>query len=389
MGKRRGNGEGSISKRKDGRWVITLTTGIKDNGKPKKIYKYSSTQSEAVKLLNKLRSEYSMGVDLTKGEIKVSDWSKTWLDTYKKRLASSTRTSYQTNLRVHINEFIGGIAINKLTTAQIQYMLDSIYNNGENSLSLVIKVYNVLNGSLNKAVELGMIAKNPCNAVEFPKNNKKKIRVFSIEEQKAFVKELDNWDSKALFITYLFTGARLGEIPSLKWTDIDLQRRTLDINKKAIVISNNGVEGKKTMQIVEDFCKTETSTRKVVITPFLVDILQDHKEKQKHIAEALNIEWSEESLVFPTSKGTIPYARNIQEKFGRITKKIGITDATMHSLRHSYATRLFEAGVDIKVVSEQLGHKTVKITYDTYVHVMPDKKIKEIDKLNDIDKLIV
>lgn len=388
MTRRRGKNEGCISKRKDGRWVISLTVGIKEDGKPKKIYRYTKTQSDAVQLLNKLRTELLSGVDVTKGNMKVSEWCQTWLDKYKRKLASSTRTSYQTNLRVHVNEYIGGIAVNKLATAQIQYMLDCIYNDGENSLSLVIKVYNILNGAMSKAIELGMIAKNPCDAIEFPRDNKKKIRVFNIEEQRAFVKELENWDSKVLFMTYLYSGTRLGELPALRWTDIDLEERIISINKKAIIIYNYGAEVQKTMQVVEDFCKTESSKRKIVITPFLVNILLEHKEKQKREAEMLNIDWTEDSLIFPTSNGTMPYTRNIQEKFHRITDKIGITDATLHSLRHTYATRLFEVGVDIKVVSEQLGHKTVKITYDTYVHVMPNKKIKEIDKLNAIDKLI-
>jgi integrase len=389
MGKRRANNEGSISKRKDGRWVVTLTVGIRDDGKPKKIYRYTRTQAEAVQLLNQLKAELLIGVDATKGNITISDWCTTWLNTYKRKLASTTKTSYQTNIRVHINNHIGGISVNKLTTPQIQYMLDSIYNDGENSLSLVIKVYNILNSALNKAMELGMIARNPCVGVEFPRDNKKKKRIFTIDEQRAFVKELDNWDSKVLFITFLYTGARLGELPALMWKDINLSERTIDINKKAIITYSHDNEQKKTKQVVEDFLKTESSKRKVVITPKLVKILQEHKEKQKRMTETLNIGWSEDNLVFPTGNGTVPYARNIEEKFKRITNKVGITDATMHSLRHTYATRLFEAEIDIKVISKQLGHKTVKTTYDTYIHVLPEKNLKEIDKLSAIDKLIV
>lgn len=388
MGKRRANNEGSISKRKDNRWLVTLTVGVRDDGKPKKVYRYTKTQSEAVKLLTELKSELLIGVDATKGNILVSDWCNTWVETYKKKLAKSTKTSYQTNIRVHINNFIGGIQVKNMTTQQIQYMLDKIYDDGNNSLSLVIKVYNIINGALKKAIELGMIARNPCVGIEFPKDNTKKKRIFTLDEQISFVKELDNWDSKALFITYLYTGARLGELPALKWTDIDFNKRIIDINKKAIVIYSHDNEQKKTKQVVEDFLKTESSKRKIYITQFLVNILQDHKEKQKRIAEELDIEWSEDNLVFPTINGSVPYTRNIEEKFKRITEKIGVTDATMHSLRHSYATRLFEADVDIKVISKQLGHKTVKTTYDTYIHVLPEKNLKEIDKLNAIDKLI-
>lgn len=383
MGKKvRGKGEGCISLRKDGRYLITIQVSTNSNGTPKRIYRYAKTHKEAIEILTKLRMEYLQGVDSTTGNVAVGSWCQIWLDKYKKQLALSTKASYQMCINSYINEFIGGVKLNMLTQKQVQYALDNVFKNGENSSSLFIKVYNVLNGAIKKAIELGMLVKNPCIGIEFPKDNANKKKIFTLEEQMAFEKALDNDRNKVLFLTYLYTGARLGELPPLTWKDVDFENRVININKKAIVVYNYNSEAKKTSQIVENSCKTESSRRVVVIPIFLRDELKMHKEIQIKQSELLKKEWDESNLVFPTSNGTVPYTRNIQEKFKRIIDKIGIKDVTMHSLRHTYASRLFEKNADIKVISEQLGHKSIKVTYDTYVHVMPDKRLNEIDKLD-------
>lgn len=179
--KRRSNGEGCISLRKDGRYLITIQVSINANGTPKRIYRYAKTQKEAVEILTKLKAEYLHGIADT-GNLTVGQWSQIWLDKYKKKLAQSTRTSYQMCINSYINEYIGGVKLNRLTQQQIQYALDNVFNNGENSSSLFIKVYNVLNGAIKKAIELGMLVKNPCVGIEFPKDNTKKKRIFTLEE---------------------------------------------------------------------------------------------------------------------------------------------------------------------------------------------------------------
>ena len=391
MAKRRARGEGSVRMRADGRWQIEITVGRQENGKPKKVYKYSKTQREAIEILNGLKAQLGLGIDFSKGNIKTGEWCSTWLDTYKQNLAPTTRASYSNQIRVHINPFIGGVPLNQLTTQQIQFMLNQVYDGGKNSVSLFVKVFNVLNGALSQAVFLKMINNNPCKGIAFPAKSKDTVRVLSLEEQKRFVKALDNEDigTRALFMCYLMTGARLGELPPLCWNDVDFEERSISIGKKAVVVHDYYAnEGKKAVQVVQDFLKTKNSRRSITITPLLIKILAELKQFQQQHAKQLGIPWSEGNLVFPTCHGTVPYTRNIQEKFERITKSIGIKGATMHWLRHTYATRLYESDVDIKVISEQLGHTSIKTTMDIYVTVFKEKKIKEMDKLNVLDSLI-
>ena len=225
-----------------------------------------------------------------------------------------------------------------------------------------------------------------CKGVAFPKDDKGDMRVLTQEEQQRFIAALDGEYYKVMLLTYLYTGMRMGECIPLQWKDIDLSKRTIRVNKKAIVRHDYATHSAK--QEVQDFCKTKSSKRTVAITAGLTAILSEYKESMRQRAENMGQAWSEESLVFLNTRDKMVYSRNLQESLYKIYRKAGIEGATMHTLRHTYATRCFEAGVDIKAISEQLGHANVKTTYNIYVHLLDDTRAKEIDKLSGIDKFI-
>lgn len=381
---KRANGEGSVRKHISGHWLVTFPTGrTKENGKREYLFRYADTQAEAVEVLRQLQVEKGMGVCHSKGMTKTGDWIDTWLEKHKApKLAPATLASYRNNFRLHIKPFVGEIQLARLETYHIQRTLDGIGG----STSTFIKNYNIIHGALEKAVELGMLMKNPCKGVTFPGDDKEEMRVLTQEEQQRFIQGLTGEYYRVMFLTYLYTGMRVGEGVPISWTDIDLEKRTIRVSKKAIVIHDFDSHSAK--QEVQDFCKTKSSKRTVVITAGLTAILTEHKAVMKQRAAALGEEWKEDSLVFKNTHGNMVYTRNLQVSLDRILKKTGIRGATMHTLRHTYATRCFEAGVDIKAISEQLGHANVKTTYNIYVHLLEDTKVKEIDKLGEIDKFI-
>lgn len=381
---KRANGEGSIRKRKDGKWLVTFPTGLyKENGKREYLYFYFNSQASAVRELQRLQSEKAMGVCHSKSAVKTGDWIETWIEKHKApKLAPSTLTSYRNNFRVHIKPYVGEVALKELTTYHIQKMLDSMGG----SFSLFIKVYNVIHGALEKAVDLGMIPRNPCKGVAFPKDDRKDVWALTKEEQQRFIAALDGEYYRTMLLTYLYTGMRAGECIPLQWKDVDLSKHTIRVNKKAILHHDFSQHSAK--QEVQDFCKTKSSKRTVAITAGLAAILAEHKEEMKKRVAALGLEWSEDSLVFWNTRNKIVQYGNLKESLNKIYRKAGIENATMHTLRHTYATRCFEAGVDIKAISEQLGHANVKTTYNIYVHLLEDTKVKEIDKLSEIDKFI-
>lgn len=324
-----------------------------------------------------------MGVTQSTTTVTVGEWMETWIEKHKApKLAPATLTSYRNNFRLHIKPYIGNIPLKKLGTYQIQRCLDAIGG----SYSTFVKNYNIIHGALEKAVELGMIVRNPCKGVAFPEDDTETMRVLTQDEQERFIKELAGEYYRPMLLMYLYSGLRLGEGIPLTWDDIDLNKRTIRVNKKAIV--RHDYDRHTAKQEVQDFCKTKSSRRKVVITMGLVKELKAYKAAMMNQARQEGRSWSNSDLAFPNTKGNMVYSRNLQTSLEKIFARAGIEGATMHTLRHTYATRCFEAGVDIKAVSEQLGHANVKTTYNIYVHLLDDTKEKEIDKLAGIDKLL-
>lgn len=381
---KRANGEGSIRKRQDGKFLVTFPTGrYLASGKKEYVYKYCADQATAVRELQRLQSEKAMGVCHSKSAVKTGDWIETWIEKHKApKLAPSTLTSYRNNFRVHIRPYVGEIALKDLTTYHIQKTLDSM----DGSYSLFIKVYNVIHGALEKAVELGMIPKNPCKGVAFPKDDRKDVWALTKEEQQRLIAALDGEYYRTMLLTYLYTGMRAGEGIPLQWKDVDLSKHTIRINKKAILHHDYATHSGK--QEIQDFCKTKSSKRTVVITAGLAAILAEHKEEMKKRTAALGLEWSEDSLVFWNTRNKIVQYGNLKESLNKIYRKAGIEGATMHTLRHTYATRCFEAGVELKAIADQLGHASPKTSYELYIHLFEDTKAREIDKLAGIDKFI-
>jgi len=383
---KRANGEGNIRKRKDGKWLVTFPTGLyKNDGKREYVYKYTDTQAEAKEELQRLQREKAMGVSQSKAAVKTGEWMEKWIESKakgKKPIKPATLTSYRNNFRIHIKPYIGEIPLKNLTTYHIQRCLDAIGG----SCSTFVKNYNVIHGALDKAVELDMLLKNPCKGVEFPTDDAKKKWALTKEQQQRLIKELEGEYYRPMLLMYLYTGLRMGEGIPLTWKDIDLEKRTIHVCKKAIVCHD--FNSHSAPQVVQDFCKSKSSTRWVKITQGLVNVLKEHKTEMMKRVEQSGEEWSESRLVFPNTRGNMVHNRNLQNSLSRIYAKAGIEGATMHTLRHTYATRCHEAGVDITTISEQLGHKDVTTTYNVYIDLFDDTKEREIAKLDGIDKLL-
>lgn len=383
---KRANGEGNIRKRKDGKWLVTMPTGLtKENGKREYIYKYCDTQAEAAEALHKLQADKGMGVSQSKAAVKTGDWMEKWIESKakgKKPIKPSTLTSYRNNFRIHIKPYIGNIVLRELSTYHIQRCLDAIGG----SCSTFVKNYNIIHGALDKAVDLGMIVRNPCKGVEFPEDDTEEMRVLSKEEQQRFLEQLEGEYYRPMFLMYLYSGLRMGEGIPLTWEDIDFDKQKIRVCKKAIVCHD--YNSHSAPQVVQNFCKTKSSQRSVKIPMGLVEVLKAHKTELMKQAAQMGKEWSESNLVFPNTRGNMVHNRNLQNSLSKIFAKCGIEGATMHTLRHSYATRCFEAKMPPKLISKQLGHQRVKTTLDIYVHVTAELEDEEIGKLDEINKLL-
>lgn len=394
MSAKKANGEGSINKYKNS-WRATLTVGRDDNGKLIRKQFYGKTKIEAINKMNDYKNKFNTGTLPSDEKITLQQWFKIWLFEYKSNeLRPSSLSRYEGLYRNYIkNTSVGIIKLKDLKASNLQAYYNSLSREQNKSPNTIKSINKVLKASLSQAVIEQYIFINPCNHVTLPKvSSKTEIKIFTLDEQTRFIHALHGHRNRVLFLLALGTGLRVGELLGLKWSDINYENMELTVSRTMKRISKldikNGtkVKGPKT-EIIEQKPKTEYSIRTVPIPSILIKELKLHNRIQnKEKVDAKDI-YVDNNLVFPNEIGNPTDERNLTRSFKRILKKAGIEEKNFHSLRHTYATRLFEKEVALKTVSTLLGHSNIKITADIYTHVMPQEKIKAVEKINSLFSL--
>lgn len=290
-----------------------------------------------------------------------------WLLDRKEKIKESSYLKYETIIENLIRPQLGNCQLKKMTDKTIIEFFKSekmlLTSDSTKKITLII-----INSTVKYGIEKNYIKK--FNKIKITlKKPKHKVNYFTKTEQEI----LDNYLRKHLnlrnlgILLALYTGLRLGELCGLKWQDIDFINKTLSVNKTVQRIKNNNNNYKKKTILVASTPKTEHSRRIIPLPTFLIDILEDYKAK-------------EEYYIFTNS--FVPKDPRAYEKyFSSILKKCNIRSLNFHALRHTFATRSREAGIDIKVLSEILGHSSYHITQEIYVHVSVDFKRDSINSL--------
>lgn len=374
---KRGNGEGTIVKRKDGRYMGSVTVGRDMNGKLKRKTVYGKTKKEVQEKLNDLSKQIYTDSYFEPSSLKLYDWLKTWLKNYKAiSLKPSTYDLYETLIDTLIKTELGQLKLKDIKPVHIQAFYNKLYDNGKGySTSTIQKVNNILNPAFKTAIKNELINKNPVDSIEMPKHKEKQVRALTIEEQNVFVEEAKNSWYFSAFVVALDTGLRCGELLALEWNDIDLKNGEITVYKNLVAVKDRDSEDEKLILKIQQSPKTAKSIRTVPLTQRALNVLRELKIKQQSLSE----------IVFCTNKGTHVFPKNLRRTFQSILSKAKIEKLGLHVLRHTYATRLFEAGANPKTVSELLGHKNVSVTLNIYTHVLPHQKketVKLLDKLS-------
>ena len=375
---KRGNCEGSISKRKDGRWQGAVTVGKNPDGSQKRQYIYGKTRMEVAVKMNELLQVVNRGSYIDKNRNPtVSEWMFAWLNSYKKNtIKQTTFDQYEYVIRVHLEPEFGDTKLIDLKEDSLQRYYNLLYSEGLSPRTIQL-INVVFHSALKKAMKCGHIIRNVCENVELPKQIKKERRVLSPQEQTMLLNELRDDEDGNIYIFALLTGLRRGEILALTWNDIDLKECTISVSKTLNRIKNYDSEEKTKLVVTEP--KTATSTRVIPIVDCLVPLLKEQKELTKG-NNKLN-------LVFPSKTGNYIDPGNYNRKFYKIIKKLGLPKANPHSLRHSFATRALEAGVDLKTTQELLGHSSIDITANLYTHALMEHKRNKIKKLDELFRM--
>ena len=363
MSKRRANGEGSIRKRKDGRWEGRYTAGY-DPVTGKRIIRnvLGKTQAEVRrKLAEAIASVEALDVSRSR-EYTVASWLHCWYDLYARpNIRQTTAERYQLMMDTYTIPRIGDIKLMKLTSRDLQQLYKELMESGRVnrksgqgnpglSTTTVHSVHLMLHTALERAVKERLILRNPADDCIPPKIQRKEMQILPPEHMKAYLDAADRRGLLAMFYLELTTGLRKGELVALRWSDVDVANRTIFVSRQYI----KNPSGELTLSRP----KTETSVRKISIPQEAVDLLA--AEHAKHPAA---------SCLFPSPvTGGMYHPDSVVNLHKKILKDAGLPHIRFHDLRHTFATVALQNGIDVKTVSAMLGHYDAGFTLRTYTH---------------------
>lgn len=380
---KRAKGTGTLRKRSDGRWEGRIYLGRDENGKNKYKTVTSRKKSECQKKLDLLIEEnekIKRGQDCKYGDCTnptVKEWNRIYIEDFcKGYLKPKTISGYESMIKNYINPYIGNYHLKDLTKLICQQYIMDVYENGrvnqkrKNDIAdglssrTVKDIKIILHASLEKAVDEGIIDKNPTNKLNMPKDRVKGMTTLTKEESNRLLEEAFNSGCFEFYYLELTTGLRLGEILALEWNDLDVQNRTLTINKQVQRINS---------VLQTETPKTKNSVRTIALSSDCVTTLARLRMRQARGTR----------LMFPSPEtGTYRDQNAVTRKFKRMLKRAGLPqNIRFHDLRHTCATIALEEGVEIKALSSMLGHSDVAFTMNTYVHATKKIKTTAADKL--------
>lgn len=380
--RRRSNGEGSFYYNELRKfWEYKYPYFI--NGK-KSYKKFTGKTKKEIK--TKVEN-FKSTIITDKNTLTVSTWLRQWLKAYvEEHVKTTTEERYKLAIEKHIIPFIGDEPLVTLSSIKVQNFINDLYKTGScDGTNLSPRTVNnarmILNNALKRAVGDNIINKNPVTFTKPIKVSIPKIHVLSIEECQKLVMSASQESNKAMAIALLValeTGFRKGEIFGLKWSDIDFEKKTISINRTCIT-SNHGLS-------IREETKTKYSRRTIEITDGLIKKLLEFKRWQEIYLDAISIK-NYDGFIITSESGTVKDPNSYTNVvFKRILKRAELSQSIrFHDLRHTHATQLLQAGVDIKSVSHRLGHSSIRITLDTYAHVIPSMQDNVIQKLNELN----
>ncbi len=310
--------------------------------------------------------------------MKYKEWLREWLECYVKPSSKQkTYIRYSEIVSGHLVKALGDYELSDLTPLILQRYATKLLQSGNLktgkglSANSVNGIITVIQNSLKDAYAIEQIAEYTADKIKRPKSREKQVTCFTLAEQKKIEQAILNGKKPKMFgvILCLYTGLRIGELLALKWKDIDFQKGTIIVSKTC----HDGKDKYGKFTRITDTPKTETSRR---VIPFPKQLIQYLRSLKKD---------SDSDYVIASDTEKLISVRAYQRCFELFLKKLGVPHKGFHSLRHTFATRALECGMDVKTLSEILGHKNANITLNRYVHSLMDHKR---DMMNRLGKLL-
>lgn len=373
MTKKRMNGEGSWTKRDNGTWKLSVS--YKGIGRK---YFYG-TKQECLDKKRKFEALLSSNIVGDK-DILFKDFIRAWLKEIKQpavKANSYDRLEYVTETTLITK--IGNLSLKQIDDNLIQTMVINKMKEEGYAHATIKKTYSTLGQALKYAVARGKIDKNPMNDVFLPNRSlfeNKKIRFLSDEERNRLVTTcymtFQNggriYKFGAFYVFLLYTGLRLGEALALKWSDIDLEKRTVNVSRTIVYVRDRSKnDGSK---ILVDQTSTKNGMSRVVyLSDMAIEALEDLKKQMGYCPDG---------YIMQTKNKTILYPADAYKIFQRILKRANVEQCGIHALRHSFVSLMINNGIPITMVSQMVGHANIGITMKIYTHLLEETQLESM-----------
>lgn len=315
----------------------------------------------------------------------LSEYLQEWLLIRRSRLQPQTIHGYQSTIRNYLEPQLGSVLLADLDVATLERTWALLLRaGGQMGRPLAAKtvrgVAAVLATALEHAVRQGLLTTNPCRHATLPRfdhrgreDGGRELQVWTAEEARRFLELARGHRLEEVWVVALGTGMRRGEVLGLRWEDVDVDRHTIHVRRSLSVVG--GVARLKSPK--------SSRPRAIRVDDRVLAALEARRAEQDRDRRRLGAEWRNEwGLVFTTPGGRVLTPTSVTSAWGALVRRLGLPYIRLHDLRHTHATLMLQAGVPIKVVSERLGHASIQLTVDTYMHVLPAMDAEAVERFS-------
>lgn len=349
----------SIRTTKNGKYQVTFDHGV-INGQRHKPTKVFDTLDEAEKALTEFRYNKQRNLIVTSNKMSMVDLLDYWMKKYvKHNCEETTKYGYNNIITKHIAPYFGELELSKLQPMHIQNYYDDLIEQKGLSPNTVHKHHACIRKALDFGMKQQWVYRNVADAVELPKKERFKGKSYTKQQLNELLQKVKGTKLEVPIYLASYLGLRREEISGLKWKNVDLEQRTINIVE---------VRTSAGRDIITKGPKTSESRRSLYITDELLEVLLRHRVKQGHFKNLLKSEYVDFGYVYAKDNGE-PYRVNtVTEQFGKFLQRNKLPKIRLHDLRHSFASILYAEGVDLKAISEILGHSDLSTTNKIYTH---------------------
>jgi integrase len=369
MARRRGNNEGSIYQRKDGRWCAQVSLS------GRRLTKYGKSQKECREWTKQMLSKIDGGLTFDGTKITLEGYTQGWLNGKGLSRRSSTVQNYRRSLDSHILPVLGKMRLQNILPAHIRQLYLRLQAEGKGPRTIQL-VHVTLHCALEQAVKEGILGRNPLNAVERPRVETAQYKVLTEEQARQFLITSAGSPFEAVFYLALTTSMRKGELLGLMWSD-------LDWDKSVVLVQRQLLKGAKEGLILGP-PKTKSGYRAIKLGHGALAQLDAHRKRQLVIKNFAGEKWQENGLVFTSSIGTFMDQSKVSKEFKRLLHLAGLPDIRFHDLRHTSISLLLEMGTPVNTVQRRAGHSKASVTIDIYGHAMARSQEEAAQKIEDL-----